>query len=113
MLYNQCGIASDEIMLNTKGWRCYFYVPNAFTPTSDGLNECFMSVYECEFEYYSMYIYNRWGQQIYTSSGPESCWDGKYQGEYAEPGVYVYLIEYKSIYDSKKTVKKGIVSLIR
>jgi len=60
-----------------------------------------------------MYIYNCWRQQIYSTDRPESCWEGKYHGEYSEPGVNVYLIEYKNIHDCKKTVKKGIVSLKR
>jgi gliding motility-associated-like protein len=112
-LYNSCGSVSDEIFVKTKGCHCYLYIPNAFTPTTDGLNDCFRPIYECDFESYRLIIFNRWGQQIFESNNPEKCWDGKYEGKYTEPGVYVYLIEYKSIYESQKVLKKGIVSLIR
>ena len=93
--------------------RPYLYIPNAFTPTGDGLNECFKAVYNCDFEDFRLYIYNRWGQLIYETQNPADCWDGKYKNSLAEAGVYVYLLEYKSIYNSEKEVRKGRITVVR
>ncbi|MFZ4771555.1 MAG: gliding motility-associated C-terminal domain-containing protein, partial [Ferruginibacter sp.] len=73
-LSNFCGTATDNFILETKSCNCYLYIPNAFTPTGDGLNECFKAVYDCEFEHFQLYIYNRWGQLVYESQNPADCW---------------------------------------
>ncbi len=112
-LSNHCGTASDNFVLETKSCNCYLYIPNAFTPTGDGLNECFKAVYNCDFEDFRLYIYNRWGQLIYETQNPADCWDGKYKNSLAEAGVYVYLLEYKSIYNSEKEVRKGRITVVR
>lgn len=66
-----------------------FYIPNAFTPDADGVNEEFFGDGE-GFTTYTMSIYNRWGEQIFYSNDPEKKWDGTYMGKQVEQGVYVY-----------------------
>ena len=112
-LSNFCGTATDNFVLQTKSCNCYLYIPNAFTPTGDGLNECFKAVYNCEFEHFQLYIYNRWGQLVYETQNPTDCWDGKYKNSFTEPGVYVYMLEYKSIYNAGKEVRKGRITVVR
>lgn len=112
-LSNFCGTATDNFELQTKSCNCYLYIPNTFTPTGDGLNECFKAVYDCEFENYVLYIYNRWGQLLFETKNPTDCWDGKYNMQYVEPGVYIYLMEYNSIYNAGKEVRKGRITVVR
>jgi gliding motility-associated-like protein len=69
-------------------------VPNAFTPNNDNLNEVFRAVVECELEYFSFSIFNRWGAQIFESNAPGDGWNGGLNGYYAPDGVYYYLVEY-------------------
>lgn len=73
----------------------YLITPNAFTPNGDGLNDVFLpvSAYVNEFE---MYIYNRWGQEVYASSNAQEGWNGKFQntGQLSQVDVYVYKIIY-------------------
>lgn len=72
-------------------------MPNIFTPfSSPGLNDQFCPI-GLQGEYcYQMYIYNRWGVEIWLSDGDEPCWDGKHKDteQNAVDGVYFYVIEY-------------------
>ena len=70
------------------------WVPNVFTPNGDGINESFFPVCT-NIDKITLYIYNRWGNQLYEGSGTSAKWDGKYKGELCPDGVYYYLIEYE------------------
>jgi gliding motility-associated-like protein len=68
----------------------YFYVPNAFTPNNDGLNDWFGGRGE-GYNTYQMQIYSRWGQLVFESDDPFQDWDGKMKsGEDALEGSYLY-----------------------
>jgi len=72
-----------------------FYLPNAFTPNGDGLNDEFKPVQRYDLvKRYHLYIYNRWGQFIFETSDINTGWDGTYKGKPAEQGAYVYKIVY-------------------
>jgi gliding motility-associated-like protein len=83
------------------------YIPNAFTPTADGLNDGFKPV-GLGMKNYEMSIYNRWGEKVFESTEGQSEWDGKD----ALPGYYLYQIR---AYDFRNNVHsyKGAVYLIR
>lgn len=88
-------------------------VPTGFTPNGDGINDIFRplgsSEYVSEFE---MTIWNRWGQEVFRSTDPLTGWDGNYNGQGAQTGVYAYIINYKDIYGDLK-MTKGNVTLTR
>jgi gliding motility-associated-like protein len=71
---------------------CDIFVPNAFTPDSDGINDVFKVVTNCEIETYSLLIYNRWGQEVFSSSSADDVWTGNSQGGgyYVPNSVYTY-----------------------
>lgn len=65
------------------------FVPTAFSPNNDGLND----VFEIKGRFrnnFSLLILNRWGQVIFESNSPEKSWDGKVNGTEAPIGVYAY-----------------------
>ena len=65
------GCDTNAIQVNTRfnaQCKCHFYVPNAFTPDGDGLNESFFPVSNCEMVELYVDIYNRWGQRVYRGS---------------------------------------------
>lgn len=64
-------------------------IPTAFTPNGDGINDLF-TVQGNGVKKYSINIYNRWGSLIYESKNISQSWDGKVNGQPAEPGLYVY-----------------------
>ncbi len=70
------------------------WVPNVFTPNSDGINDFFYPVY-FNIDSISLMIFNRWGNQLYEGSGRAAIWNGKYLGRQCPDGVYYYIIEYQ------------------
>jgi gliding motility-associated-like protein len=72
------------------------WVPNAFSPDGDGLNDVFIPVLSDELTGgYELYIYDKWGTQIFRSSEPGSGWDGTYKGKACQGEVYAFLIRYQ------------------
>lgn len=93
--------------------RCeqYFYVPSAFTPNKDGLNEVFR-VYGERLDEIEVSIVNRWGEKIYESDAVNFAWEGTYKGEECQMGTYTYYISYPDL-NNQLQVKVGTFSLIR
>jgi gliding motility-associated-like protein len=89
-----------------------FYIPNAFTPNNDDVNETFSGkgTYVKEFE---MLIFDRWGNMVYKSNDFNKPWNGAKngKGDIVED-VYVYTITIVD-YNKKKHYYKGIVTLVR
>ena len=97
------------------------YVPNAFTPNDDGLNETFFPKGRNFLfgQNYSFRIYNRWGTLIWKSNVPQEAWDGRVtelsptSGEIAQIDVYVWRLNVIDPYTKDEIVKFGRVSLIK
>ncbi len=113
---NRCELQSEPVSVN-KSCPIDVYVPTAFTPNNDGLNDYFQifSVQTIKINNFS--VYNRWGNLVYTGSGfyadeTERFWDGWYQGNEANSGVYNYQFEVENEEQQKK-IYKGIITLIR
>ena len=88
----------------------YVYVPNAFTPNDDGVNDILYVRGPVKEIYFA--IYDRWGQKIFESTDPKTGWDGFVNTVELAPDVYAYYLEALCI-DGKKFFKKGNVSIIR
>jgi gliding motility-associated-like protein len=88
------------------------YTPNAFSPDLDGYNDVFKPVMNFTPNSYSLYIYDRWGNLLFTSNNPNIGWDGKYMNEPCITGIYTWMVEVTKIYN-KKYVYTGIVSIIK
>jgi gliding motility-associated-like protein len=69
------------------------YIPNAFTPNGDGVNDVF-HVYGTGIESFSLIIYDRWGATVFSTTDITKGWDGKVNNgeEIADSGVYDYQI---------------------
>jgi len=89
------------------------YIPNAFTPNSNGLNETFKPIMSgIDEAKYDFYIYDRWGRILFQTNDANAAWDGKYNGKDCELGVYVYFILYTSM-TGEKFKLRGHVTIIR
>ncbi len=95
------------------------YLPNAFHPNSTVQQNRTFKVMGAtsalaEFDFY---VYNRWGQLVFTSSDPLQGWDGEIKGELAPAGTYAWVVIYKSyesgLQSAKEIVQRGTVNLIR
>ena len=69
------------------------YVPNIFTPDGDGINDQFHIKYDVRPSSFNIVIYNREGKKMFSSGNPDFRWDGSK----CTPGVYSYVINYKSL----------------
>jgi len=90
-----------------------FYIPSAFTPNGDNINDNF-SGKGIFISKYEMTIFDRWGNLIFLSDDINKPWDGKanHGTEIAEGDVYIYSINVID-FKKRKHVYKGIVTLIR
>ena len=108
---------TDEITIRVQVLRRVF-VPNAFSPNEDGVNDTFTIFGANEIEEVTeMKIFNRWGDLLFES-GPfspgdiASGWNGTYRGQFVNSGVYLYFAEirYK---DGTTEVISGDVTVVR
>ena len=108
--FNGCK-GADSIKINFH--KCaVVWLPNAFTPNKDGMNEIFRPVFPSPVTDFKMQIWNRYGKQVFESTNYLMGWDGLYKSDLQPLGVYVYVITFRDI-DGNKTMKKGIVTLVR
>ena len=108
---NSCGATSDTIVI-TNGV-CRLMVPNAFTPNGDGRNERFRAFFGENVVSYSLQIYNRWGQRVFTSNSKNEGWDGTLHGHAQPADTYTWVIRYKVLNNMRDIFLKGTLLLIR
>lgn len=92
--------------------RPIIFVPNTFTPNSDGFNNLFIPV-ALNIENYHLYIFNRWGELLFETQEILEGWDGTYKGIKCPIDTYVWRIVYKGINSTKTFSKIGHVNIIR
>lgn len=88
------------------------YVPNAFSPDNDGLNDQFRVKVQGRLKSYHISVYNRFGNVVFAANDINAAWNGKVKGAMAPAGVYVYVIAGLS-YENKSIQQKGIITLLR
>lgn len=90
------------------------YIPNAFTPNGDNSNEVFY-VYGNDIVDFEMFIFDRWGEVIFTSTDIKKGWDGTVSGdEKVQDGVYTYKINFaKKAKPTDKLTRIGSLVLLR
>jgi gliding motility-associated-like protein len=111
LVYNQYGCVDSAYNYVVVHPDYTIFVPNAFTPNNDALNDYFQP-YGMNILAYDMKIFDRWGSMIFESKDLNFGWDGKVNGNKAPQGVYVYTMYYKDALKKEHTVY-GKVTLIR
>lgn len=111
LLVQNAGGCMDKtaILVNVEGE--YVFIPNTFTPNADNFNELFRPILKTAKEY-SLSIFNRWGELIFSSENFEYGWDGTYGGKPCETGVYVYRLRIRQ-QAGKEKVYLGHVTLLK
>lgn len=90
------------------------YVPNAFTPDGDNINEILTPMGDgVDATGYEFSIFNRWGELIFTTTQLGVGWDGTENGIKAPNDVYVWRLKAKSVFDGTKHEFFGHSTLIR
>jgi gliding motility-associated-like protein len=109
---------SDTISVTTEVCDCQVWMPSAFTPNGDGKNDILRPVVEsgCPVSNYTLHVFNRWGQLVYSSPAGSSIaegWDGLFKGAPAEVGTYMYHVILETGTRHNVHQLKGDVTLIR
>lgn len=93
---------------------CNVFMPNAFTPNGDGLNDVLKGYSNCQLDEYWLQIFNRWGEKVFESHSLDNGWDGTFKGKRVAEDIYTYFIRYKySSFQKNYQAKRGTVMVIR
>lgn len=104
-----CGMQVDTF--TTFSCNQCMFIPNAFTPNNDGLNDRFRAVGN-DIEAYEIFIYNRFGNLVYTSKDRQQGWNGMHGAILGDVGVYMYYVKGRCR-GGVDFMLKGDVTLIR
>lgn len=100
-----CGIATDTMLVKVYQ---QLYIPNAFTPNGDGLNDTWEIETLAAYPGAEVKIYNRFGQMVFNNNGKNIAWDGKFKGSPLTSGAYVYIIDLKN----NTPLVKGVLYIV-
>lgn len=90
-----------------------FYAPNTFSPNDDQLNDVFRPTGTGWDEGgFRMYIFDRWGNHVLSTTDPYKGWDGKIKGTVAQEDTYVWKVTLKDIF-GKHHSYSGVISILR
>jgi len=96
---------------------CPVYIPNAFSPDSDGLNDMFKASANCTLESFHMMIFNRWGNLVFESHDIDTGWNGDSGNDsfHTSSDTYFYLVTYTQRLDGLRIPNEmnGHVTLLR
>jgi gliding motility-associated-like protein len=102
----------DSILVRPKVCAEGLFVPTAFTPNNDGLNDFLTPFIFGETEIFRFQVYNRWGEVVFETSSPGKGWDGRYKGQPQDSNVYIWTCNYQ-LKGKKAEQKNGSFVLIR
>lgn len=108
------GCYSDPVTFDVNLVECpksNIWFPNSFTPNSDGYNNSWFPVFR-NITSIDIKIFNRWGELLYRTNDLNGVWNGCYQNQLCEIGVYVFLATWTAIEGDTKT-KAGHITLVR
>ncbi|MFK8165678.1 MAG: gliding motility-associated C-terminal domain-containing protein [Lewinella sp.] len=111
---NGCQEIASTFRLNGQSC-CQLYLPNAFSPNGDGINDVFRAfpdpVLCAPITDYTLRVFNRWGGEVFAVDQLAEGWDGTVAGEAGAAGHYVFVVTY---HDGFQWVKRsGGVMLLR
>ena len=108
---NNC-IGKDTINVIQKVCHTGVWVPTAFTPNGDQLNDAFRAMVYGVVESFRLQVFDRWGNLVFESTDPLKGWDGKVKGIPVTTSVFVWQCSYK-LQGTQHGFQKGTVTVIR
>ena len=107
-----CAVSDTFLVEEKENCECNLFIPNAFSPNEDGINDVFQISSNCEVSNFSLSVYSNWGELLFESSSISTSWDGSMGKRKLQPGVYVYQISYNLNDESHPRFEKGSITLI-
>lgn len=104
-------IGLDSISLLPKDCGSGFFIPDAFTPNNDGINDSFKPLISGRVSDYEFTVYNVYGQIVFSSRRPGEGWDGRHRKLPQNTGTYVWICRYTA--NEVSRFSKGSVLLVR
>lgn len=101
---------TDSLLLPTQHC-CDLWVPNAFSPNGDGLNDEFRIYAKTNQKLKDFSVYDRYGKRVFYSINQNVFWDGTVDGKPASRAVYFYIIQYTCSDDQEYTLRGDITIL--
>jgi gliding motility-associated-like protein len=101
----------DSLVITVIDEEPTLYVPNAFTPNGDSINDVF-KVGATKIKEFDIIIFDRWGLKLYASNDIDEGWNGYVNGKVVSDGTYFFLILAVGI-DDKSIKKQGTVTLFK
>lgn len=115
-VFSECGdstlIVYDGADI-TEFCECNDRIPELITPNGDGVNDIFRLFSNCPAEDYTLIIFNRWGQQVFTSTTQGEAWDGTKDGTPQNTDTYLYRMAFRFPGSEQVEIREGQFSLIR
>jgi gliding motility-associated-like protein len=107
-------LTTDTIVAFLKPEDHTYFVPNAFTPNGDGINDIFQPLGNAiEAETYNLIIFDRWGNELLNTKDRSAGWDGTVGGLAAPNGVYVFRADLQDAISNERHEFQGHVTLFR
>ncbi len=88
---NGCSTATDTVVVFIYRYEEGYFIPNAFSPNSDGINDIYL-VENFRPEEFILWIADRWGNEVFSTTNHMEGWDGNINGKAAPEGTYYYKI---------------------
>ncbi len=113
-VYNDCSFDQKDFKVSFKVCPCDSYIPNAFSPNYDGVNDVFRPVFpDCVPKEYQFQVFDRYGNTIFKSGKLNEGWDGSKGQTPLSQGIYVWTLTYRNPGTRIVINKKGTVTLLR
>ena len=115
---NICASWTDTFRLRINHCGFEVFVPNAFSPNGDGVNDDLRPYFKMDnikIGNYDFRLFNRWGSLVFASQNLNEAWDGTLKGQAAETGVYVWSLTVRVMLNGKVQTKQlsGDVAIMR
>ncbi len=109
---NNC-TGSDSVTVFLLFEEIELFMPTAFSPNGDGLNDVFRIINQDDFEKITLRVYNRWGERVFNSTAFITEWDGTYKGKDQPIDNFVYYLEATAKANKKQFKISGSITIIR
>ncbi len=102
----------DSIQVEVTLKDSFGFFPNVFTPNGDNINDCIPLKSFVDFSKLNFFVYNRWGNLVYSTTDTKECWRGEDNlGKQLVEGVYFYVLSGKSNCGNEVS-KNGTITII-
>lgn len=111
--FNACSQDERNFTVSFGECPCEMFVPSAFTPNNDGLNDDFKPFTTCFAQEFRFQVFNKYGNVVFSTSQVGKGWNGSFNKMPAASDVFIWQLQYRNPNTKQLEVKKGTVTLIR